>query len=62
MEAHLARAHRAIVSAKQAADAMNDDGAWLDLQQIEVEIVRVAEGSLKAGGRKRVLENAGERA
>ncbi len=54
MESSLARAHRAIVDAKHAADAAGDPGAYLDLQQIEVEITRVAEGSLNRT-RKRQL-------
>lgn len=55
MEAHLAAAHRAVTRAKACADHMSDEGAYLDLLQIEVELVRVAEGSLRAGNRKRVL-------
>lgn len=47
LEANLARAHRAISSAKQNADDLADDGMYLDLQMIEVEIVRLAEASLK---------------
>jgi hypothetical protein len=48
MEAELARAHRALVHAKRAADLMDDNGAYLDITQIEVEVVRVAEASLKS--------------
>jgi hypothetical protein len=52
MEASLAAAHRALVKAKGFADEMNDEGAYLDIQQIEIELVRVAEGSLRATGRR----------
>jgi hypothetical protein len=51
MESKIAVAHRAVVAAKNAADEMGDDGAYLDLQQIEVELCRVAEGSLRGKGR-----------
>jgi hypothetical protein len=47
MEAELARAHRALVHAKQAADRIGDNGAYLDIQMLEVEITRLAEASLK---------------
>lgn len=57
MEAHLAAAHRAVTRAKDCADHMSDEGAYLDLLQIEVELVRVAEGSLHAGKRKPLLVN-----
>lgn len=61
MEAHLAAAHRAVTRAKACADHMSDEGAYLDLLQIEVELVRVAEGSLRAGNRKRVLQERAAR-
>jgi hypothetical protein len=55
IEAKLAVAHRAITAAKNAADESGDDGMWLDLQQIEVEIVRLAESSLRSKVHKRIL-------
>ena len=55
MESCLARAHRALCSAKEAADRLGDDGSWLDIQQIEVEVVRVAERSLKDKASRRPM-------
>lgn len=56
LEAALSRAHRNIVSAKQAADDLGEDGVWLDLQLIETEITRLAEDSLKGGRRPKPRE------
>lgn len=50
-EAELARAHRALSKARDAADRMNCDGEWLDVTQILVEVTRLAEDS--ASGRRR---------
>lgn len=46
-EESLARAHRALWTAKNRAEALGEFGACMDLQQMEVELVRIAEGSLK---------------
>lgn len=47
MEAALARAHRALTQARQHAEDMHDVGAESDILQLEREVIRVAEGSLK---------------
>lgn len=52
LEANLARAHRAVNTAKAAADELGDDGMWLDLQMLETEITRLAEAALKDKRRK----------
>jgi hypothetical protein len=55
LEAAVARAHRAVVDARNAADEMQDQGAELDLRQIEQELVRIAEQSLKGARRVRPM-------
>lgn len=53
MEAALARAHRGLVQAREAAERLGDDGAAHDIHQIERELIRVAEGSLKGRANRR---------
>lgn len=55
VEASLAKAHRAIVAARVAADGTNDHHLYLDLQMLEVEITRLAENSLRGKARMRVV-------
>lgn len=52
IESNLARAHRALVNAKNAADAAGDSTLWLDLCQLEVEVTRLAENSLRGKARR----------
>jgi hypothetical protein len=59
-EAALARAHRAVVSAKMSADVLGMEGTYLDLQQIEIELVRILEASLKGKGRRPLTTRARE--
>lgn len=54
IEANLARAHRALVAAKNAADAAGDSTLWLDLCQLEVEVTRLAENSLRGKARRQI--------
>jgi hypothetical protein len=51
LESSLARMHRSCNIAKTAADRLGEDGLWLDLQQMEVEITRLAEDSLRGSKR-----------
>ena len=53
MEAALARAHRGLAQAREAAESLGDDGAAHDIHQIEREVVRVAEGSLRGRPNRR---------
>ena len=46
-EAALSRAHRAIFAAEELAEALGDPGAAYDLHLIALELVRLAEGSLR---------------
>lgn len=47
LEAQLARAHRALAGARAAAEMLNEEGTIDDLYQIEREVIRVHEASLK---------------
>jgi hypothetical protein len=55
MEAKLAIAHRALEQARKYADEAGLEGAWLDITQILVEVQRVAEDSLRGGGRRNTV-------
>ena len=52
MEAELARAHRALYRALEAAERMNDRGAGEDIAQLLPEVTRIAEKSLTGKPRK----------
>ncbi len=56
-EQHLGRAGRAIRDAKESAGFLGYNGMWLDLEMIEVEIVRLLDGSISGKGRKRILKD-----
>lgn len=53
MEAALARAHRGLAAAREAAQSLGDEGAEHDIYQVEREVVRIAEGSLRGRPNKR---------
>ena len=54
MEAELARAHRALYRAADAAERDGDRGAEEDLRQLLAEVTRIAERSLKGKARPRL--------
>lgn len=47
LESELARAHRALYYAEAAAEDLNEPGTAEDLKQLQREVVRIAEGSLR---------------
>jgi hypothetical protein len=47
LEAELARAHRALYYAEEAAERMEDFGMSEDLKQLQKEVTRLAQASLK---------------
>jgi hypothetical protein len=55
MEAELSRAHRALYKARTAAEEGGIHGAAEDLHQLEREVARVAEGSLRNSRRVHVV-------
>lgn len=59
-EAALGRAHRAVNQAKEAADQLGEDGAWLDLNEMEVHLIELNTTSLKGRPHKRAPEAVGE--
>jgi len=50
----LARAHRALFDAKNAAELAGDSTLYLDLQMLEVEVTRLAEASLRGKARRSI--------
>jgi hypothetical protein len=55
IESCLSRAHGALAKAMRAADEDGDDSLWLDLQLMQVELVRLAEGSLRGKAKRSIL-------
>jgi hypothetical protein len=60
-EAELARAHRAISRAEEAAEAMQSPGAAYDCHLIALELIRLANDSL-SGKRRRMRALDSDRA